>query len=338
VTLSSRNFRVMARRVYFRPKPFQQTAREGFRLLVERPPRRGKNLCKTFENALFQTVAGCYALCLAACSAVRAVDGSTRGGKPMSTLSVVPDIVSAASGNLENLGSALRNASAAAACQTTAVAAPAADEVSAAVAALLGTHAQEFQTLNAQAAAFHDEFVNRLSGGAAQYVSTELANAQQTLLSAVNAPAQALIGTGQGTAAVAAANAADVIPNDFGGISINYPLGPLQLALNATPTFFSDGGLALTGVGSVTLNTPLGSALLASASVGEGISADGSFFGNILENFPFGAWVTVDVTGAFTPFPLPTYLAYNFDGLQFSVPGTSLLGPLVPNVSWNPIP
>jgi hypothetical protein len=32
---------------------------------------------------------------------------------------------------------------------------------------LLGTHGQEFQTLNAQAAAFHDEFVSRLGGGAA---------------------------------------------------------------------------------------------------------------------------------------------------------------------------
>src|SRR5262245_48436655 len=103
----------------------------------------------------------------------------------MSSLSVVPEIVSAASGNLQNLGSALRSASAAAASQTTAVMAPAADEVSAAITALLGTHAQEFQTINAQAAAFHDEFVNRLSGGAAQYVSAELANAQQTALGSV---------------------------------------------------------------------------------------------------------------------------------------------------------
>jgi len=256
----------------------------------------------------------------------------------MSTLSVVPDIVSAASGNLENLGSALRDASAAAACQTTAVAAPAADEVSAAVAALLGTHAQEFQTLNAQAAAFHDEFVNRLSGGAAQYVSTELANAQQTLLSAVNAPAQALTGTGQGAAAVAAANAADVITNDFGGISINYPLGPLELALNATPTFFSDGGLALTGMGSVTLNTPFGSPVLLSGNVSEGISADGSFFGNIFEPWPLGSWVTVDATGFFSPYPVLTGLAYNFNGLEFAFPGSTFFGPLVPNVSWNPIP
>ena len=62
----------------------------------------------------------------------------------MSLLSVVPDVVATASANLENLGSALSSANAAAASQTTAIAAPAADEVSAAVTALFGAHAQEF--------------------------------------------------------------------------------------------------------------------------------------------------------------------------------------------------
>jgi PE family len=56
-------------------------------------------------------------------------------------LSIAPDIVSAARGNLQHLGSALRSANAAAASQTTAVAAPAADEVSAAITGLFGTHA-----------------------------------------------------------------------------------------------------------------------------------------------------------------------------------------------------
>jgi PE family len=126
----------------------------------------------------------------------------------MSSLNIAPDIVAAASGNLENLGSALRSANAAAASQTTAIAAPAADEVSAAITALFGAHAQQFHALTTKAAAFNDEFVNLLDGGAAQYVSTELTNAQQTLVNAVNAPAQALlghplIGTSQGTAAAA---------------------------------------------------------------------------------------------------------------------------------------
>ena len=118
----------------------------------------------------------------------------------MSLLNLVPDLVEAASGNLQNIGSALHSANAAAAAQTSAIAAPAADEVSAAITALFGAHAQEFQTLNAQAAAFHDEFVNLLNGGAARYVHTEMANAGQTLLNS--------IGTGQSIAGAAAANPA----------------------------------------------------------------------------------------------------------------------------------
>ena len=81
-----------------------------------------------------------------------------------------------ASGNLADLGAALRSANAAAATQTTSIAAPAADEVSAAITELFGTHAQGFQALSAKAAAFHDDFVNLLNGGTAQYVGTEAAS------------------------------------------------------------------------------------------------------------------------------------------------------------------
>ncbi|CPR11845.1 PE-PGRS family protein [Mycobacterium bohemicum DSM 44277] len=72
----------------------------------------------------------------------------------MSLLSIAPDIVAGASGNLENLGSMLRSATASAASQTTAVLAPAADEVSAAITALFGSHAQQFQAVSAQARPF----------------------------------------------------------------------------------------------------------------------------------------------------------------------------------------
>jgi hypothetical protein len=102
----------------------------------------------------------------------------------MSSLNVVPDAVAAAAGNLQDIGAVVKNATGAAAAQTTAIAAPAADEVSAAITALFGTHAQEFQTVSARAASFHDEFVNLLNGGASQYVGTEAANAAQTLTDA----------------------------------------------------------------------------------------------------------------------------------------------------------
>ncbi|SPM27254.1 PE family protein [Mycobacterium terramassiliense] len=252
----------------------------------------------------------------------------------MSSLNVIPEMVSTASGNLQNLGSALRSANAAAASQTTAIAAPAADEVSSAISAALGAHAEEFQALSAKAAAFHDEFVNLLNGGAAQYLNAEVANAQQTLANAVSAPAGGIAG--------AAANAADTVDNTLGAININYPFGPLGISLSATPIFVSDGmgGSMLSGLigtGAVTYNTPLGSGVLASANISEGFTAGGGWFGHILETWPLGAWVTVDGTGSFFPLGISS-LAYNFDGLEISIPGTGLLGPVVPNVTWNPNP
>ncbi len=63
----------------------------------------------------------------------------------MSLVSVVPEAVTAVSASLEKLGSELRGANVAAASQTTAIAAPAADEVSSAITALLGTHASNFR-------------------------------------------------------------------------------------------------------------------------------------------------------------------------------------------------
>ena len=165
----------------------------------------------------------------------------------MSLLSLIPDSVVSASGNLESLGSALRAANTAAASQTTAIAAPAADEVSVAITELFGTHAQEFQILSAKAAAFHEGFVNLLNGGAAQYVSTEVANATQTLVNA-------FAGSGR---AVAAANSA-------AATDIYYHLGPLGLSLQASTTPLPGGGSQQTANAALTLNTPVGRLVLGS--------------------------------------------------------------------------
>ncbi len=121
----------------------------------------------------------------------------------MSYVLATPNALSAAAGNLGTIGSALRDAGAAAAAQTTAIAAPAADEISAAITALFTASAKEFQAVNAQMAAFHDEFVSLLNGGAAKYLSTEIANAQQTLANVANNPVQALLGKFLGGAAPA---------------------------------------------------------------------------------------------------------------------------------------
>jgi hypothetical protein len=55
------------------------------------------------------------------------------------------------------------------------IVAPSADEVSAAIAALFGSYAQEYQALGAQATAFHNEFVQLVSKGGSQAASAEAA-------------------------------------------------------------------------------------------------------------------------------------------------------------------
>jgi hypothetical protein len=104
-----------------------------------------------------------------------------------------PELVTEAAGDLAGIGSSLGEATAAAA-PTTGVAAAAADEVSIAISELFGTYGREFQAASARAAAFHDEFVGLLNGGAAAYLGTEIANVEQGLLNAVNAPARTLGG------------------------------------------------------------------------------------------------------------------------------------------------
>ncbi len=68
--------------------------------------------------------------------------------------------------------------------------------MSAGIAALFSAHAQEYQALSAQAAAFHDQFVHTLTAAARWYTATEIANAaaMRVVLGAVNAPTQTLLG------------------------------------------------------------------------------------------------------------------------------------------------
>ncbi len=134
----------------------------------------------------------------------------------MSFVIAAPDLMAEASVNLSSIGSAIGAANAAAAAPTEAVLAAGADEVSAAVAALFGAHAQSYQALGAQAAAFHDQFVQALTAGAGSYAATEAASASpiQALLNAINAPfltalGRPLIGNGaDGAAGTGAAGGA----------------------------------------------------------------------------------------------------------------------------------
>lgn len=94
----------------------------------------------------------------------------------MTLVIAAPDLVTAAATDLENIGSTIGAASSAAAGSTTALLPAAEDEVSAAIAALFGLHGKAFQALSAQAAAFHDQFVQALNAAAGAYASTEAAS------------------------------------------------------------------------------------------------------------------------------------------------------------------
>jgi hypothetical protein len=122
-----------------------------------------------------------------------------------------PELVPAAAERLSGIGSSLGEATAAAAAPTTGVAAAASDEVSIAVSELFGKFGREFQALGSRAVAFQDEFISLLNGGAAAYLGTEIANAEQSLLS-----------TGLSTGAAASGLAAAAAPGGaYGQLIVN---------------------------------------------------------------------------------------------------------------------
>jgi hypothetical protein len=124
----------------------------------------------------------------------------------MSYVFASPEWVTAAANDLASIGSALNAASSEAAAPTSGVPAAGADGVSALIAALFSAHGQAFQTLSAQAAMFHQQFVQLMSGGAAQYAAAEALNAtpMQDAAAAVSAPLQAMGGFSPGGSAAAA--------------------------------------------------------------------------------------------------------------------------------------
>ncbi|WP_156767317.1 PE family protein, partial [Mycobacterium sp. E796] len=118
----------------------------------------------------------------------------------MSYVVAVPEFLASAASDLSRIGTAVTAANAAAAAPTTGVLAAGADEVSAAVASLFSGHANDFQGSSAQAAAFHAQFVQALSGAKGAYAAAEAASASQLQMlwqdvrGAINAPTDALFG------------------------------------------------------------------------------------------------------------------------------------------------
>lgn len=117
----------------------------------------------------------------------------------MSFLIASPEALAATATYLTGIGSAISAANAVAAAPTTEILAAGTDEVSTAISALFGAHAQAYQALSAHVAAFHDQFVHTLTAGAGSYMAAEAAASplqalQLELLNAINAPTLALLG------------------------------------------------------------------------------------------------------------------------------------------------
>ncbi|ORV92759.1 hypothetical protein AWC11_07545 [Mycobacterium interjectum] len=91
----------------------------------------------------------------------------------MSFVVVGADAMETAAADVAQIGSALSAGNLAAAIPTTELAAAGADEVSAAVAALFGAHAQQYQAAAARAATYSEQFARTLSAAAASYAATE---------------------------------------------------------------------------------------------------------------------------------------------------------------------
>ena len=177
----------------------------------------------------------------------------------MSYVNAAPEYVAAAATDLANIGSTISSANSAAVGPTSGVLAAGADEVSASVAALFDAHAQAYQALSAQAAYFHEQFVQLLSGGATQYALAEAANAsplqtiEQGVLSVAGAPsgqtltaAQSVIGSSASAGSVASslpATAAGAAASSAPAASAGYltmsaspaPVVPATLTSLGTP-------------------------------------------------------------------------------------------------------
>jgi hypothetical protein len=95
----------------------------------------------------------------------------------MSLVIAVPDTLAAAANDVAGIGSAITAANTAAATPTTNVIAAGADAVSMQIAAIFAGHAQGYQGLSAQVAAFHEDFVRALVAAGASYATAEAANA-----------------------------------------------------------------------------------------------------------------------------------------------------------------
>jgi hypothetical protein len=128
----------------------------------------------------------------------------------MTDLVAEPGFMAAAAADVGQIGSAINAAHSAAAGPTSNLIAPAADEVSAAIAKLFGQYGQEYQAAGAQAAVFHSRFTEALAAAGGAYTAAEAA--ASNALSTLEADARAPLGGSAAVGAAAPATSAAIDP------------------------------------------------------------------------------------------------------------------------------
>jgi hypothetical protein len=158
----------------------------------------------------------------------------------MSYVVASPEYVTAAAHDLATIGLNLGTANESALAMASGVAPPGSDEVSLIVAALFDSHAQAYQALSAQAALFHQQFVQLMSGGAGAYAATEAANAAP-----LNAIEQGSLGAVSAASAAAGLPMGSAVPVPAAAVPAGFsPAAVLAGAPTALATFSAPAAAA----------------------------------------------------------------------------------------------
>ncbi len=235
--------------------------------------------------------------------------------------------MSAAATDVASIGSQVAMATQGVAGATTRVMVAADDEVSTAIAAVFSAHGQAYQALSSQAVAFHERFVQALTGTAGAYAATECANASP--LAAVE---QAVLGVQQEIQQIPTALAGSF------GQELNFLLANPSSPLLALLT----GNNPLLGVG--ISNTPPRLLTLLLGETVQQTTYDGMTVVQITPAHPSGDYVVALHGGAFIfPPSIFHWLDYTVTAYQtgatFEVPIYPLLqqggtaGTVVPEVA-----
>ncbi|WP_156687619.1 PE family protein [Mycobacterium sp. Marseille-P9652] len=210
----------------------------------------------------------------------------------MSYVLAQPSTMTAAAADMAAIGSTISEANATAAGATTGVVAAAADEVSAATAALFDAYARDYQALITQAGAFHDQFAAALAAASGAYVEAEAAasNSLRSLAApAAGVPALNAAATNVDAGLILGASGVPIPNAQYIAAAYAKYISPYFTTNNLQSVFTPEGLYPITGIKDLTLNisvdrglTILQNEILGQAAIGKPFTVFGYSQGAIL--------------------------------------------------------